>query len=80
MVSSIMRELKKMSLESDRIEKTLGLRRCFGWRSGGQAKMVRNFNDCAGFQDGCDDFQGSTAMRASTQCQYRTPVLANVPS
>ena len=27
--------------------------------------MVQNFSDCTGFQDGGDDFQGSTAMRAA---------------
>lgn len=35
--------------------------------------MIKNFSDCARFQDGGDDFQGSPAMRAMLNVNIEHP-------
>ena len=42
--------------------------------------MVKNFSDCARFQDGGDDFQGSPAMRAMLNVNIEHPLEQTRPT
>ena len=56
------------------LERIKDLCRCSRQRSGGQARMVKNFSHCARFQDGGDDFQGSPAMWAKPNVNIEHPL------
>ncbi|MDV6344309.1 hypothetical protein [Nitrosomonas sp. Is37] len=42
--------------------------------------MVKNFSDCTRFQDGGDDFQGSTAMRTMLDVNIEHPFEQACPT
>ncbi|SDY94881.1 hypothetical protein SAMN05421755_107011 [Nitrosomonas sp. Nm33] len=42
--------------------------------------MVKNFSDCTGFQDGGDDFQGSTTMRTVFDVDIKHPLEQTRPT